>query len=207
MACLILGGFPAAVVAVIFAFYHGGGRVLAFIAFALVSLQAILVSFMLSIEVGLYPMVIAVIAVGCLGWYGVVRAKRHPFEPRAPRWQESLPLPPLSLAPTSMPVTPENIVGGWQFYFDRESKTVKLDFRADGTYAQTILDNRGGVTECPGGTWKLIGPTVELSGYVTLHVVTATSLSWWMVDAPLGLVLFGGDDPDSFVAWNRIARS
>jgi len=199
VACLTLGGLSAAVVAVGFAFYHGGGRTLAFIAFALVSVPTLLLAFLISMQAGPYPLVFTASSLACLGGYGVVRAKRHPVEPGTPRRQQQQ---PSSLDPTFKPVKPEDVVGSWQFYFDGASKTVQLDFRPDGTYAQTIVDNRNGVTACPGGTWKLSGPTVELSGYVTLDGETATSLGWWMVDAPLGPILCGGDDAESAVVWN-----
>lgn len=99
--------------------------------------------------------------------------------------------------PTAKPVGPDDLIGKWQFYLDDLSKTVTLHFHADGTYEQTMADLHGATTECPGGTWTLSGPNVELAGYVSARCGTTESMRWWMIDTPSGLRLFGGDDPES----------
>lgn len=103
---------------------------------------------------------------------------------------------PFSLEPTARPVGVENVAGRWQFYLDGLSKTVILDFKPDGSFAQAIVPNQGGPTQCPGGSWRLEGPMVRLDGYVTAGQGARESRSWWMVDTPSGLALFGGDGPD-----------
>ena len=97
-----------------------------------------------------------------------------------------------------------DLVGQWQLYLDSVSRTVSVDFRDDGTFAQRIVPNQGGIQECPGGTWSLEGASVRLAGYVTAGDGTSQSLTWRMVDTPSGLALYGGDGPDapSFV-WTR----
>jgi hypothetical protein len=99
--------------------------------------------------------------------------------------------------PTSKPVGPDDVAGKWQFYLDDLSKTVTLRFHADGTYEQTMADLHGATTQCPGGTWTLSGPYVELAGYVSARRGTTESMRWRMIDTPSGLGLFGGDDPES----------
>ena len=146
----------------------------------------------------LAPLVVGVVAAVGLGAYGLVRA-RYGVAGNGP----SL-LGAFSREPTSNAVTRDDVAGRWQFYSDAASKTVRLDFRPDGTYGQTIVDNRGQTTHCPGGTWTLFGPHVELTGYVSAREGTTESMTWWMVDGPAGLSLYGGDDPDSFFAMTRI---
>ena len=103
---------------------------------------------------------------------------------------------PLSTEPTGKPVMVDDVIGRWQFYLDRASVTVSVDFRPDGTFSEMILANQGGVRECPGGTWTLEGALVHLTGYVTAVEGASESRTWWMVDTSSGLALFGGDDAD-----------
>jgi hypothetical protein len=111
---------------------------------------------------------------------------------------------PISTDPTRNPVTLYDLVGQWQFYLDSASRTVNIDFRDDGTFAQRIILNQGGIQECPGGTWSLEGALVHLTGYVTVGDGTSQSCTWRIIDTPSGLALYGGDGPDapSFV-WTR----
>jgi len=71
---------------------------------------------------------------------------------------------PLSTEPTVKPVAADDLLGRWQFYLDGVSKTVSIDFRPDGTFAQTISSNQGSVQQCPGGTWRLEGPKILMEG-------------------------------------------
>jgi len=103
---------------------------------------------------------------------------------------------PFSLEPTASPVGVENVAGRWQFYLDGLGKTVILDFKPDGSFAQAIVSNQGGPTQCPGGSWRLEGAMVRLDGYVTAGQGARESRSWWMVDTPSGLALYGGDGSD-----------
>ena len=114
------------------------------------------------------------------------------------QWYRHLDDTPLSAEPTSRSVQAYDLVGRWRFYLDRESKTVIIDFRPDGTFSQTISPNQGRIRQCPGGTWRLEGPKVHLEGYITAVEGTSHERTWWMIDAPSGgLALFGGDGPDA----------
>jgi len=111
--------------------------------------------------------------------------------------------------PTAKPVAVADVAGTWQFYLDELGRTVVVDFRPDGTFAQQILSNRDGVTACPGGTWRLEGPKVHLSNYVSARTGAPEARTWWMIDAPTGLGLFGGDaaDPASYFRMTPLAPS
>jgi hypothetical protein len=111
-----------------------------------------------------------------------------------PCWRELL-ADASSIHPTGNRVTSDDLVGRWQFYLDRASASVRIDFRPDGTFTQTILANQGGFRACPGGTWRLEGALVHLAGYVTAAEGISESRTWWMIDTPAGLALFGGDGP------------
>lgn len=106
------------------------------------------------------------------------------------------PLPSPS-GPTNRPVTADDLLGRWQFYVDSASRTVTLDFLPDGTFTQTIVANRGGTQECPGGTWGLDGASVHLTGYVTAGDGSPHPRTWQIVDTPFGPALYGGDGPDA----------
>ena len=116
---------------------------------------------------------------------------------------------PFSAEPTAKPVAVEDVVGRWQFYLDSASRTVIVEFRSDGTFAQTWVANQGGQRECPGGTWRIEGPMVHLAGYVTAAQGAGRPLTWWMIDTPSGLALFGGDGPDadSFFRLRRLRQA
>ena len=111
------------------------------------------------------------------------------------RWGDSSrPGTPLSTAPTSKAVDTGDVVGRWQFYLDRLSCAVLIEFRPDGTFAQTILPNQGGAKNCPGGTWRLEGPRIHLDGYVTAtEEATNEARTWWVIDTTSGPALYGGD--------------
>jgi len=72
---------------------------------------------------------------------------------------------------------------------------VIVRFRADGTYGQEIVTSGGGRTACPGGTWALDGPGVELTGYRSPTAGTIDRLRWFFAESPVGLALFGTDHP------------
>jgi hypothetical protein len=113
-------------------------------------------------------------------------------------WYRHLDDVPLSTEPTGKPVAADDLVGRWQFYLDGVSKSVSIDFRPDGTFAQTISSNQGRVQQCPGGTWRLEGPKILMEGYITAAEGTSQSRTWWMIDTSSGgLALFGGDGPDA----------
>ncbi len=103
---------------------------------------------------------------------------------------------PFALEPTAQAVGVENVAGRWQFYLDGLGKTVILDFLPDGSFAQAIAANVGGLEQCPGGSWRLEGAMVHVEGYVTAAGGAREARAWWMVDTPSGLALYGGDDSD-----------
>jgi hypothetical protein len=147
---------------------------------------------------GFLPLIVGVLAIAYLGTSRIARAARAAAHGGSP-----MPAGAFSPDPTSEEVTPDDVIGRWQLYLDDVSKTVTIDFHADGTFAETILDNREGSTECLGGTWTLSGPNVALSGYVAASRGTAESITWWMVETASGPALYGGDDPDSFFAMQK----
>ena len=102
-----------------------------------------------------------------------------------------------STEPTRQPVTAEDLVGPWQYYLAGACRLVSLDFRPDGTFAQTFVHNRDGVQQCPGGTWRLEGPMIHLEGYQSAARGGVVSATWWMMDTASGLAPCGGDDPDA----------
>jgi hypothetical protein len=113
---------------------------------------------------------------------------------------------PATTDPTAAPVGVDDVAGAWQFYLDEHSRTVAVDFKPDGTFSQTITTNWGEAAECPGGTWRLEGPMIHLSGYATVRQGTSVDRAWWMIDTPAGLAVFGGDDskPDAFFRMTRV---
>lgn len=103
-----------------------------------------------------------------------------------------------SAAPTCKTIAVQDLVGRWQFYLDGLSKTVGIDFRPDGTFAQIIFSNQGVIQQCPGGTWRLEGSEVYLTGYITSAGGASLARTWRMIDTPSGgLALLGGDESDS----------
>jgi hypothetical protein len=101
--------------------------------------------------------------------------------------------PPLSTEPTRTPVDVADLVGPWRFYLDDATSTVVVDFKPDGTFTQTVVPNQGAIRQCPGGTWRLEGPLVHLTGYAAVREGTGPNQTWWMVDTSQGPALFGGE--------------
>jgi hypothetical protein len=199
----MLFGFPLGIASVFVAFYRGTGMVFAGLAYLLVSFQVLFVAFLYSAFCDSMSFAgIGVIFVGCLGAYGVWRVTHPVVPPEHPR----IPPRPVSFSaePTSQPVLPEDVIGTWHFYLDAVAKTVSIRFHSDGAFDQTILENRGELIHCPGGTWKLAGAHVELTGYVTAEQGTAQSVTWWMIDDPSAPCLYGGDAPDRFVRITKV---
>ncbi len=108
---------------------------------------------------------------------------------------------PTLMQPATGLVRGGELAGRWEFYLDELAKTVVVDLRPDGTFTQTIVENQGGIVDCPGGTWRPDGAAVHLTGYVTTAGGMAESRTWQIVETPSGPALLGGDDsdPDSLV--------
>ena len=113
----------------------------------------------------------------------------------------------ISTDPTTGSVRVDDVLGRWQFYLDEESTTVIIDFYPDGTFAQATATNRGDVTERVGGTWSLDGPMIQLSGYTVVETGLTESRTWWMMDTPSGLAVFGGDGADRESSFRMIRGS
>jgi hypothetical protein len=57
------------------------------------------------------------------------------------------------------------------------------------------VGNRGERSDCPGGTWTLDGPHVELSSYRSAVRGVTNCVRWPFGDGLKELVLFAKDDP------------
>jgi hypothetical protein len=132
------------------------------------------------------------IAVNC-----VLRKAKFPVPDGVARPTETALVLPMSTEPTARPVGTEDLVGRWQFYVDGISRTVVMDFRADGTFGQTILPNHGARQQCPGGTWRLDGAAVHLDGYITAAQGDCRACAWRIIDDRVGFALYCGDGPDA----------
>ncbi len=128
----------------------------------------------------------------CLYWACLYWACRRRWPARS---SPARPEPVFVATPATGPVTPEDLVGEWCFYLDAVASTVRMQFRPDGTFAQALVSNRGERTGCPGGTWALDGPRVELTGYRSAVKGTIERVWWFFGDTPAGLALFGKDRP------------
>lgn len=111
---------------------------------------------------------------------------------------------PLSTEPTERPVGKDAVLGRWSFYLDRVSKTVVLEFRPDGTFVQSIRPNQGEIQDCQGGTWRQEGSLIHLDGYVAAADGQPCSPTWWLIESPGELQIFGGDDPEHMFALHRL---
>lgn len=127
-----------------------------------------------------------------LGYYGYLTRHRRPPGRVRRAWPELT----LTPGPTAKAVTARDVVGTWRFYVDAAGQTVDIVFREDGTFDQTVTHNRQGSHACPGGTWKLDGSYVELSGYRSAMGDTPRTMRWWIGDSAGGFILFGPDGPN-----------
>jgi hypothetical protein len=120
----------------------------------------------------------------CLGWAGCKVSHRRPASEIT-----AVPVPSLR------EIRPEDVLGSWQFYVDAASRTVTIDLRSDGRYAQVIVPNCGELVDCPGGTWSLEGPYLNLSSYRSALRDSVQSVRWIFGDWQNELVLLAKDDP------------
>jgi hypothetical protein len=98
-------------------------------------------------------------------------------------------------APSARAIRPQDVLGSWWFYVDAATSTVTIDLQADGHYKQVIIGNRGERIDCPGGTWALDGPHVELTSYRSPVRAVTENVRWFFGDWQKDLVLFAKDDP------------
>lgn len=193
VACLLVVGYPVLVlglVAAAYAWYRGHWRRVVYVAYGLLAAAWVIVMVFLGAE--RVTLLLGTCGLGVLGscLYLTCRRRRPPARSSPPP-----PDPGLVPTPATGPVTPQDLVGNWSFYLDDAAITVRLEFRPDGTFAQSLVDNRGERTPCPGGTWVLDGPHVVLTGYQSATAGTIERVRWLFADTPAGLALFGKDHP------------
>ena len=127
----------------------------------------------------------------CLGWWGYRRQRSRPRESPVEMLLAALAAP----VPSPRALRPEDVLGPWQFYVDAATSMVIVDLHADGRYTQVIVGNRGEQSDCPGGTWTLEGPQVELTSYRSAVRAVTDRVRWLFGDWQKELVLFAKDDP------------
>lgn len=116
--------------------------------------------------------------------------------------------------PTSKPVSPRQIVGSWSYASDYPNANIRIEFRPDGTFSQTVkLAGKPDILESK-GSWSLDG-----SKLVVRKVLMYEEGAWkpdddrWLIldssDDPSGVQIFGGahPDPDVYVRFKREASS
>ena len=193
VACLLVVGYPILVLVGLFvatcALYRGHWRPVVYAVYGM--LAAAWVGAMVFVGAETVPFLAGTFGIGVLGSCLYLACRR-----RSPaRSSPARPEPVLVATPATGPVRPQDLVGDWCFYLDAVASTVKMEFRPDGTFAETLVSNRGERTECPGGTWALDGPRVELTGYRSAVAGTIEHVWWFFGDTPAGLRLFGKDRP------------
>ncbi len=129
----------------------------------------------------------------CLGWLGYELHRRKPREPSTDALLATLAAP----TPSARALRPEDVLGPWQFYVDAAGSTVIVDLQARGRYRQQIVGNRGERINCPGGTWTVEGPNLELTSYRSAVRATLDRVCWFFGDWQDDLVLFAKDEPES----------
>ena len=97
--------------------------------------------------------------------------------------------------PLARAVREEDVFGPWQFYVDAAASTVTVDLQAGGRYTQTIVPTCGERIDCPGGTWTLDGPYVDLTGYRSAVRETMHRVRWFFSEGKNDLTLWAKDDP------------
>lgn len=97
--------------------------------------------------------------------------------------------------PSNREISPEDVLGTWQFYVDDAMRTVTIDLRADHRYEQMLVSNQGERVDAPGGTWKLDGPYLELSSYRSAAREATQCIRWFFGDLGKEWVLFATDTP------------
>jgi hypothetical protein len=98
--------------------------------------------------------------------------------------------------PTARTIGAEDVLGPWRFYADAAASTVTIELSADGRYRQVILRNDGRQIECPGGTWALDGPYLELGDYRIAPGGATERVRWFFGDWQGALALFASNGAD-----------
>jgi len=190
--CLLVVGYPILVLGLLaaaYAWYRGHWRAVVYVVFGMLAAAWVIAMVFLGAERA--TVLLGTCAIGVLGSCLYLTCHRR----RPARSSKARPERVFVPTPTTGPVTPQDLVGNWSFYLDDASITVRLEFRPDGTFAQSLVNNRGERTPCPGGTWALDGPHVELTGYQSATAGTIERARWFFGETPAGLGLFGKDHP------------
>jgi hypothetical protein len=140
---------------------------------------------------GVPAFVTGVAASVCLGWWGYRLQRSRPRESPRERLLATLAAP----VPSLRALRAEDVLGPWQFYVDAATSMVTVDLQPDGRYTQVIVGSRGERSDCPGGTWTLEGPQVELTSYRSAVRAVTDRVRWLFGDWQKELVLFAKDDP------------
>jgi hypothetical protein len=133
-----------------------------------------------------------VVSVG-LGWSGYRLERARPRRSSAEAILATLAAP----TPSVQAVRAEDVIGPWQFYVDAATSTVTVELLPDGRYTQLILGNHGRAVDCPGGTWTLEGPYVELNAYRSAARAVVERVRWFFGTWRKERVLFARDDPQA----------
>ena len=105
-------------------------------------------------------------------------------------------------SPTTKPVTTNDVIGTWSFSEIIPKATVVMTFKPTGVFTQEV--SSGGQTNVYVGTWSLRGPYLDLTDFAEWSSLLpgwkAAATTWWMVDGPKRLEIFGGacPDPDAY---------
>ena len=141
-----------------------------------------------------------------LGWWAYRMQRCRPRQSPEQMLLATLAAP----VPSHRALRPKDVLGPWQFYVDAATCMVTVDLQADGRYTQVIVGNRGERSDCPGGTWTLDGPQVELTSYRSAVRAVTDRVRWLFGDWQKELVLFAKDDPQStrsMLGQRRAARA
>lgn len=111
--------------------------------------------------------------------------------------------------PTTMPVTPQHVIGSWTY----DGHDASIEIRADGTFHQRSPSKDRKSTHDQDGQWTLDGPRIEFRPFY-FHDWRFEEEHW--PDRPGSfyvtdfrgpeLQIFGGGSPDpaSWTIWNRV---
>ncbi len=185
----MLFSYPAAIVAVAVAFYRGGGRLMAYGAFAIVSAELVLI--LVAAGAGAVPMACGFGGIAVFGLYGYkTRHRRRPL--REYRYALQKDAPPVSAVIAERKIeslSVDDLAGLWQLYSDADGRMVRLVLDTAGTYRQTLIDNCGEVRQCPGGTWELNGAELRFSLYCPTDGSAAREETWILRETSAGVVV------------------
>jgi hypothetical protein len=140
---------------------------------------------------GPFGFVLGVLLSVCLAWLGYRVQRNARYESSAEVFLPTLVAP----LPAAHALRSDEVLGPWQFYVDAAASTVTVDLQSGGRYTQVIVPTCGERIECPGGTWTLDGPYVELTAYRSALRETMQRVRWFFGEGQNDLTLWAKDDP------------